>query len=73
MVADLKDFDARRRFGKFGSTFVELERIRRSQKSKSKSNVVAEAEQTVFSVERENLYGRCCITRQHIRMYNILS
>jgi hypothetical protein len=37
VVRDLHDFDARRRFGAFGRTFVELERLRRSR-SKEEAN-----------------------------------
>jgi hypothetical protein len=37
VVRDLRDFDARRRFGAFGRTFVELERLRQSR-SKEEAN-----------------------------------
>ena len=37
-VRDLRDFDARRRFGAFGRTFVEMERLRQSRSGDTARN-----------------------------------
>ena len=74
LATDLNDLDARRRFGKFGSTFVELERLRQSR-SMDKSGSTAAARKTgvAYNVERDSIYEQYSVTRQYIRMYNVIS
>jgi len=68
--------DARRRFGAFGRTFVELERLRQSQ---SYGNLRIEAADKVgknraaFGDDRERLSERSSVTRQFVTMYNVKS
>ena len=74
--ADLRDLDARRRFGAFGKTFVELERLRQSQsasKSRIKPGDKVEKNRYAFGDDHESLYERSCVTRQFVTMYNVIS
>jgi hypothetical protein len=79
VVADLRDFDARRRFGVFGSTFVELERLRQAREcEKSRQEPTPPFEdppehdtRTAAKSERESLNERCCVTRKFVKMYQL--
>ena len=74
--ADLRDLDARRRFGAFGRTFVELERLRQSQsagKSRIKAGDNVGMNRSTFGDDSESLYERSCVTRQFVAMYNVIS
>lgn len=79
VAADLRDFDARRRFGAFGSTFVELERLRQArefEKSKQKPRDTFNdlSEHNVTSAvknERESHYEKSCVTRKFVKMYQL--
>jgi len=73
-VADLRDLDARRRFGLFGKVFVERERLRQSRsagKTVDPPAVRVRAQSISSDGERERVYGSCCVTQQFIRMYNV--
>ena len=75
-AADLRDLDARRRFGAFGRTFVELERIRQSQsagKTSIKAGDKLGKNRSTFGDDSESLYERSCVTRQFVTMYNVIS
>jgi hypothetical protein len=71
--ADLRDLDARRRFGAFGRTFVELERLRQSQSAGKPTIKTADKNRSTFGDDGENLYERSCVTRQFVTMYNVTS
>jgi hypothetical protein len=74
--ADLRDLDARRRFGAFGRTFVELERLRQSEsagKSTIKTGDKLGKNRSTFGDDCEGLYERSCVTRQFVTMYNVTS
>jgi hypothetical protein len=63
--ANLRDFDARRRFGKFGSRLVELQRVRQAQEALGRKSEW-ENERTVdflIQQERERL-GQIRVKRQ---------
>lgn len=49
-VRDLRDFDARRRFGAFGRTFVELERLRQSRSKEEATRTSAEKFVRMYNV-----------------------
>ncbi len=70
--ADLRDLDARRRFGAFGRSFVELERLRQSQSS-GNLRIKVEKNRSAFGDDRESLYERSRVTRQFVTMYNVIS
>jgi hypothetical protein len=64
--SDLRNLEARRRFGQFGSTFVASERLRQSRR-------VEMSRETTKDERMDGLSGRCCVTRQFAKMYPVSS
>ena len=61
--------DARRRFGQFGSTFVERERVRQAR-AIEKSQSMMELRETETK-ERPKISERCRVARGVAKMYNV--
>ena len=74
-VSDLRDLDARRRFGEFGRKFVSLERLRQGRRVERTTLVSGnESDTKTFpstKTEYESLRERRCVTRQLAGMHNV--
>ena len=72
--ADLLNLDVRRRFGIFGSTFVELERLRQSRSpDRPETKVRADTEKKLCPPlsRQEKSCERCYVTPEFLRMYKV--